>query len=121
MKWFIYLYSTILMKLKVGAFCGRRNGRSTSSKKNRKGNERNKSRSEFFPIGEPNFRNIINSRQFFLDKSLFIKDFEESVNHIIFLRPPKWGKSLLLSIFQYYDDLNTTPNDFGYLYSGLNN
>jgi hypothetical protein len=37
-----------------------------------------------FPVGESDFRQIITSKEYFADNSLYIKEFERMQNHFIF-------------------------------------
>ena len=73
----------------------------------------------FFPYGESNFESIIKSKQFFVDNSRYIRVFEDIGEDIIFTRPPRWGKTLLQSMFQKYYDVNTSPKLFKELFGDL--
>lgn len=55
------------------------------------------------PIGIDNFQMLITRGYYFIDKSLLIKDLidnKASVN--LFTRPRRFGKTLNISMFQYY-------------------
>ena len=55
------------------------------------------------PIGVENFKDIIESGYYYIDKSLFIKellDMKGKVN--LFLRPRRFGKTLNLSMLRYF-------------------
>ncbi len=55
------------------------------------------------PIGVENFKDIIESGYYYIDKSLFIKellDIKGKVN--LFLRPRRFGKTLNLSMLRYF-------------------
>mmetsp|Transcript_1214 Transcript_1214/g.1996 ORF Transcript_1214/g.1996 Transcript_1214/m.1996 type:complete len:702 (+) Transcript_1214:34-2139(+) len=73
----------------------------------------------FFPVGKSDFPSIVKSKQFFVDNSNYIRKFEKIGEQIIFTRPPRWGKSLLLSMLQSYYDINTTKEEFDELFGGL--
>lgn len=55
------------------------------------------------PYGVSNFEAIINEDYYYVDKTKYIR-LLESLNerHIFFLRPRKFGKSLFISLLQYY-------------------
>ncbi len=55
------------------------------------------------PYGVMNYAEIINGSYYFIDKTKYISDLE-TVNNPVFLRPRRFGKSLLCSMLQYYYD-----------------
>lgn len=58
------------------------------------------------PYGISNFEKLINENYFFLDKTKFIEHIEFSDSqYLFFLRPRKFGKSLLVSMLEYYYDV----------------
>jgi len=62
-------------------------------------------------LGQSDFKNIINSNSYFVDKSLLIKeviDSEKSV--LLFPRPRRFGKTLNLSMVKYFFDKNEPEN-----------
>ena len=73
----------------------------------------------FFPYGKSDFESIIKSKKFFVDNSRYIREFEDIGVNIIFTRPPRWGKTLLQSMFQKYYDVNTSPKLFKELFGDL--
>ena len=55
------------------------------------------------PIGVENFKDIMESGYYYIDKSLFIKellDMKGKVN--LFIRPRRFGKTLNLSMLRYF-------------------
>ncbi|MDM8521214.1 AAA family ATPase [Anaerolineales bacterium HSG6] len=58
-----------------------------------------------FPYGYCNFENIITEDHLFIDRTDRIHLLEETGKNILFLRPRRFGKSLLLSILENYYDL----------------
>ncbi len=72
------------------------------------------------PIGESDFRTIIDKKFNFVDKTLFIKDIiEDSAKVILITRPRRFGKTLNLSMLQYFfaKDINFIPTQG--LFEGL--
>ncbi|MEA3450836.1 MAG: AAA family ATPase [Bacteroidota bacterium] len=62
-------------------------------------------------LGQSDFKNIIKSNSYFVDKSLLIKeviDTEKSV--LLFPRPRRFGKTLNLSMLKYFFDKNEPEN-----------
>ena len=72
----------------------------------------------FFPYGEASFESIRRNKQFFVDNTAYIKEFEESPFQC-FTRPPGWGKSLLTQILATYYDKATTSEQWDTLFGGL--
>ena len=65
------------------------------------------------PIGVENFKDIVESGYYYVDKSLFIKellDMKGKVN--LFIRPRRFGKTLNLSMLRYfYEDTGDTKKN----------
>jgi len=58
-------------------------------------------------IGTSDFRGIIESNGYYVDKSLFIKEFiDNGYETILFPRPRRFGKTLNLSMLRYFFDVN---------------
>ena len=72
-----------------------------------------------FPYGENNFRSIRRAKKFFGDFSGYIREVETIGNHLIFTRPPRWGKSLFQDMLSVYYDKNTTEEEFHELFTEL--
>ncbi|KPA13093.1 hypothetical protein MHK_006694 [Candidatus Magnetomorum sp. HK-1] len=58
------------------------------------------------PYGNAEFGRIRNENMYYVDKTHFIPLIEESTDYIFFIRPRRFGKSLFLSVLQYYYDIN---------------
>jgi len=55
------------------------------------------------PIGQSDFRNIIEEGDYYVDKTLFIKEvIKDSVNILLFPRPRRFGKTLNLTTLRYF-------------------
>ena len=71
------------------------------------------------PIGIDNFEMLITRGYYLIDKTLLIKDLidnKASVN--LFTRPRRFGKTLNMSMLQYF--FENSSNDNSYLFEGLN-
>jgi hypothetical protein len=51
-----------------------------------------------FPYGNSDFYRIQTNHYFYVDRSHYIRVIEETGDQLLFLRPRRFGKSLLLSI-----------------------
>ena len=58
-----------------------------------------------FPYGICDFYNLITENYFFVDRTDHIRLIEEFGKHLLFLRPRRFGKSLLLSMLENYYDV----------------
>ena len=70
------------------------------------------------PIGIDNFEEMITKGYYYIDKTLLIKDlfdYKGKVN--LFTRPRRFGKTLNLSMLQYF--FEKTDNDNSYLFKGF--
>ncbi|MDW8301576.1 MAG: AAA family ATPase [Bacteroidia bacterium] len=78
----------------------------------------------YFPYGVSNFEELIRDGFIFVDKTAFIEKLEiNKEKRVSFLRPRKFGKSLWLSILEYYYDTNQAHKFqqlFGKYYIGKN-
>ena len=75
------------------------------------------------PYGMQNFEDVIKEDCYFVDKTPFIENIEESNKYFFFIRPRRFGKSLTLSMLENYYDINKKDkfeNLFGKLYIGEN-
>ena len=69
-------------------------------------------------LGESDFRSIIENNEYFVDKSLLIKEiFEDSSRIILIPRPRRFGKTLNLSMIRYFVD--RCDEDRRYLFNNL--
>ncbi|AGF55773.1 hypothetical protein B0P06_000109 [Clostridium saccharoperbutylacetonicum] len=71
------------------------------------------------PIGIDNFEKIVTRGYYFIDKTLLIKDLLDNKADVnLFTRPRRFGKTLNMSMLQYFFENN--PKDNSYLFEGLN-
>lgn len=70
------------------------------------------------PYGIADFRTLIQSDCYYVDRTRFIKKLEERSNYLFFLRPRRFGKSLTISMLEYYYGLQF-KDEFDSLFSGL--
>ncbi|MGB0388760.1 MAG: AAA family ATPase [Ardenticatenaceae bacterium] len=76
-----------------------------------------------FPYGISNFYKIITQDYFYVDRTDRIRQIEEYGESLLFLRPRRFGKSLLLSTLENYYDVNKADEFerlFGHLAIGQN-
>jgi len=74
-----------------------------------------------FPYGLCDFNKIITKGYFYCDRTNFITLLEDTGDFLLFLRPRRFGKSLLLSMLENYYDLarkDRFQNLFGHLLIG---
>ena len=75
------------------------------------------------PYGMQNFEDIRKRDCYYVDKTSFIEDIEESNMYFFYIRPRRFGKSLTLSMLENYYDINKAAQFqeiFGGLYIGEN-
>ena len=58
------------------------------------------------PYGMQNFEDIIERDCYYVDKTPFIEQIEESNMYFFYIRPRRFGKSLTLSMLENYYDIN---------------
>jgi hypothetical protein len=71
---------------------------------------------------EANYAAIVRKNGYFVDKTEYLEKLE-TVTNPVFLRPRRFGKSLLCSILRYYYDLNHADDFeelFGHTWIGRN-
>lgn len=71
-----------------------------------------------FPYGISDFYQIIDESYFYLDRTIHIRLIEETGKTILFLRPRRFGKSLLLSTLENYYDI-AKADRFDHLFGRL--
>lgn len=59
------------------------------------------------PYGMSNFTDVIEQNRYYVDKTMYIPMLEDQANYLIFIRPRRFGKSLLLSMLRAYYDLSS--------------
>ena len=57
------------------------------------------------PYGLSDFKDVKTKGYYYIDKTPFIKKIEDSSNFLFFLRPRRFGKSLLISMLEAYYDI----------------
>ena len=63
------------------------------------------------PYGISDYRTIVEENYLYIDKTKYIELFESlGAPYIFFLRPRRFGKSLFMSILEYYYDINAKSN-----------
>ena len=76
------------------------------------------------PYGTSDFRSLIQQKMYYIDRTNYIEKMESSTNKFLFfLRPRRFGKSLLISTLNYYYGIqykNEFDSLFGELYVGKN-
>lgn len=58
------------------------------------------------PYGMQNFEDVIKEDCYYVDKTPFIEEIEDSNMYFFFLRPRRFGKSLTVSMLENYYDIN---------------
>ena len=71
-----------------------------------------------FPYGISDFREIVMQHYFYCDRTHFIRILEDTGNYLLFIRPRRFGKSLLLSMLEHYYDV-TLADQFQSLFANL--
>ncbi len=71
-----------------------------------------------FPYGKADFYRIITTNNVYIDRTYYIPLLEEKGDTLIFLRPRRFGKSLLLSMLENYYDVNKA-DEFDRLFGHL--
>ena len=75
------------------------------------------------PYGMQNFEAIREEDCYYVDKTPFIEDIEDSNKYFFYIRPRRFGKTLTLSMLEHYYDINKKDKFeslFGGLYIGEN-
>ena len=69
------------------------------------------------PYGKTDFNDFKEKNLYYVDKTRFIRDIEEKGDFLFFIRPRRFGKSLLLGILEAYYDI-ALKDRFDFLFSG---
>ncbi len=75
------------------------------------------------PYGMQNFEDVILEDCYYVDKTPFIEDIEDSNKYFFFIRPRRFGKTLTISMLENYYDVNKKDKFeqiFSKLYIGQN-
>jgi hypothetical protein len=73
---------------------------------------------KLLPKGVSNFASIRTQNCYYVDKTQYIPLLERSDRFVFFIRPRRFGKSLLIDMLKHYYDVNT-ENDFSQLFGDL--
>lgn len=58
------------------------------------------------PYGVSNFVEVVEQNQYYVDKTVYLPLIEEQPNSLFFIRPRRFGKSILLSMLRAYYDVS---------------
>ena len=58
------------------------------------------------PYGLSDFKRVKEENWYYIDKTNFIEKIENEQSFLFFLRPRRFGKSLTISMLEYYYDIN---------------
>ena len=70
------------------------------------------------PYGVADFEYVIKGNYYYVDKTIYIPLLEEQPNNLMFIRPRRFGKSLLLSMLKTYYD-KAKKNQFEEIFGSL--
>ena len=73
------------------------------------------------PYGVSDFIDIIERNQYYVDKTMYLPQIENEADSLFFIRPRRFGKSLLISMMRAYYDINKSSRFqelFGKLWIG---
>ena len=70
------------------------------------------------PYGISNFKQLRREGLYFVDKSQYIQQLEQTGHFLFLIRPRRFGKSIFLNMFRAYYDLNDAK-DYEMLFDGL--
>lgn len=59
------------------------------------------------PYGVSDFVNVMERNQYYVDKTMYIPMLEDEADNLFFIRPRRFGKSILLSMLHAYYDIRT--------------
>ncbi|MDQ1352519.1 MAG: hypothetical protein QG657_2825 [Acidobacteriota bacterium] len=69
------------------------------------------------PYGIADFRDFRIKNLYYIDKTRFIRNIEKKGSFLFFIRPRRFGKSLFLSMLEYYYDIDR-KDQFDFLFNG---
>ncbi len=70
----------------------------------------NEQKLKLIPYGISNFNDFGTKNLYYVDKTIYISKIEEKGSYLFFIRPRRFGKSLLLSILEKYYDIKQKDN-----------
>lgn len=65
---------------------------------------------KLLPLGISNYETLISGNYYYVDKTLLIKDIDEGGNVLLITRPRRFGKTLNMSMLQYFFELSGTSH-----------
>ena len=72
------------------------------------------------PIGLEDFKEIIDNDRYFVDKTMMLKDLiDDGAKVILFTRPRRFGKTLNMSMIQYFFEETSILHEHAKLFDGL--
>lgn len=71
------------------------------------------------PYGMQNFEDVIERDCYYVDKTPFIEEIEDSNMYFFYIRPRRFGKSLTLSMLENYYDINKKTSLMKFLASSI--
>jgi hypothetical protein len=69
------------------------------------------------PYGVTDYEKIILDNRYYVDKTMYLRSIEDAGDYIFFIRPRRFGKSLLLSVMETYYDISKADR-FDLFYKG---
>ncbi|MBQ9586370.1 MAG: ATP-binding protein [Bacteroidaceae bacterium] len=73
---------------------------------------------KLIPYGISDFAQLRDENKYYVDKTMYLPRMETAGNFLFLIRPRRFGKSLFMSMMQYYYDVNR-KDDFERLFGGL--
>jgi hypothetical protein len=70
------------------------------------------------PYGVASFTEIITQNFYFVDKSMYFPELEDTAKYLFLIRPRRFGKSVFLSMMSAYYDINM-EDEFDTLFGNL--
>ena len=70
------------------------------------------------PYGISDFKQVVREGKYYVDKTMFLPQMEETDNFLFLIRPRRFGKSIFLSMLRAYYDINERDN-FDKYFGGL--
>jgi hypothetical protein len=66
------------------------------------------------PYGIADFKDFRIKNLYYVDKTRFIRNIENKGSFLFFIRPRRFGKSLFLSMLEYYYDIGQKTNSISF-------
>jgi len=67
------------------------------------------------PFGVSDYEKIVTGNYYYVDKTAYLRNLEQAGDYLFFIRPRRFGKTLLLSVMEtYYDILKKSRFEFFY-------